>query len=355
MEKRFIRVQNCILGFGYASLVAYHKLLFKNEKNEILILKNDNLSNLFTLEHEGLRFSPLPIYPVLSSELHNSALFKNLPSAKPIAVSFSELKNFELKEFEVTEGSLANFMITRQGIDHNLCLGLKQWGPNMFTNSFSQVKSKIARHYLSSNGNIRIGFYESKSLYEHATNVLRPNVFGYQNIVNIDLEKKEINLKDVVIGFDKLISTIPLHHLIDLCGLTQDHSSAYAGALFYFFQYDSGLDENQMIYDCNFNSVISRIFSINDTFLMAQIGGDKFGKIDMADVKQSIRKLAPGIVNLKFAKELYLPMAYPLESIIGQKTLQSIEILKSNNIVPFGRFGNWEYADLHELDWSSIV
>lgn len=352
MQKHVQHVKYCLLGYGYASLLAYHKLALKHK--DIMILKRESAYSLFTMEHDGLDFSPLPIYPVAESELYNSSLFKNVPQQKPITVNFSSLENFNFDEKQVTEGSLASFMIDKQGVERNLCLGIKQWGEEMLTKPLSQVQSKIKKHYMSSLGNTRMGYVNGKSLYKYAIEQLEPNVWGYEDIINIDIEKKEIHLNNGIISYDTLISTIPLRKLLPLCVLEQDHDTSHAGALFYFFEYDAGFKENEMIYDCDYNSAITRIFSIKDNFLLAQLGENSFGTVSTKSVQQRIQQLVPGITNLQFAKELYVPMAYPLESITEPKTLQSLDTLKRNNILPFGRFGNWEYSDLHELAWSKI-
>ncbi|WP_298488587.1 hypothetical protein [uncultured Maribacter sp.] len=354
MQKNTKHVKYCLLGYGYASLVAYHKLALTHKKEDILILKNKTSSSIFTIEHNGEDFSPLPIYPVEESTLYSSSLFKSIPKQDPIKVSFSPLENFNLNNIKASKDSLASFMINKQGIDRNLCLGLKQWGKSMLQQPLSQVQYKIAKHYMSSSGNTRLGYVNGKSLYKYAVDQLNPNEWLYNSIEHIDVEKKEVHLNNSIIRYDTLLSTIPLHNLLHYCGLEQDHNTACASALFYFFTYDSGFKENQMIYDCDYTSATTRIFSVKDNFLLAQLGGQSRGKVTPETVKKRVEQLVPNIIDLHFAKELFVEMAYPLETVSGVKTQQSIEIVKQNAIMPFGRFGNWEYSDLHELDWKSI-
>ena len=109
-----------------------------------------------------------------------------------------------------------------------------------------------------------------------------------------------------------------------------------------------------MLYDCDYGSKIIRIFSIHDNFLMAQLNGKTYNAITVSEIKDRIQILAPDINGLEYARDLYVPMCYPLELISDQSSLKSISYLKSKNVLPFGRFGNWEYSDLHELDWSSF-
>ncbi|WP_289036989.1 hypothetical protein [uncultured Zobellia sp.] len=355
MGKKHIKVKYCLLGYGYASLIAYQKLLEKNDHKDILILRDAKVDPIFTIDHKGVSFSPLPIFPVQESELYNSSLFNDVPKQKPISVSFSDLANFDFNEQNVTEGSLASFMIAKQGVDRNLCLGLKQWGNTMLSRPFSQVQDKIRRHYISNNGNTRVGYIDGKSLFKYTVDQLNPKVLPFSQLQNIMVEQKEVHTADHSIAYDHLVSTIPLHYLLQNCGLPQDHNTESACAYFKFFTYTKGFKENQIIYDCDLNSEILRLFSVSNTLIMAQIRGDMHGKVPNEKVQRRIENLIPEIEGLSFARELFSPMGYPLELVTQPKTLESLSFLKEHGITPFGRFGNWEYSDLHELDWSSVV
>ncbi len=355
MNKKIIQIKNCFLGHGYASLIGYHKLLEISNHKEILILRNKNTSPIFTIEHEGHSFSPLPIFPVEESKLYQSSLFNNVPKQEPISVSFSTLDNFNHKDYQIKDGSLASFMLSNDGIDTRLCLGLKQWGDDMLTTPFSQVQDKIKRHYISSGGNTRMGYVNGLSLFKYAVDKLNPEVLDYANLEKVDIEKKEVHTDDYIIKYNKLISTVPIHFLLDICNLKQDHNTNYASSYFYFFEYKNGFNANQIIYDCDFKSDILRIFSVKDNFLLAQLRSDKHGQISTEKIQKRIQRLVPSIKELKFAKELFVPMSYPVELISTPDTLDSINVLKQNDIIPLGRFGDWKYSDLHELDWSSIV
>ena len=350
-----MQVKYGILGYGYASLIAYHKLLKTHKPEDILILQHKKAKPIFTLEHDGFHFSPLPIFPVAESDLYNSDLFDDIPKQKQIRVSFSELANFDYATFETKEGSLADFMIKAQGIDKNLCLGAKQWGEEMFTLPFNQVQSKIKRHYVAPKGNTRIGYIHGQSLFKYAIDKLEPNVLKYANIEQIDSKAKEVYLDDCIVRYENLISTLPIHKLLELCHLEHHHDNSYAGCQFHYFSYDHGFEENQIVYDCDYHSDIIRIFSISDKFLMVQLNSNKHNTTTISEIKQRVQELAPEINGLSYARELYVPMCYPLELISDQPTLKSISKLSSNAITPLGRFGNWEYSDLHELDWSSLT
>ncbi len=109
-----------------------------------------------------------------------------------------------------------------------------------------------------------------------------------------------------------------------------------------------------MVYDCDFRSSIFRVYSPSDTIIVAQVSSFKKGEVKALDIIKRIKELVPSIKSLTFEKELFFQMSYPLESISNSTVLANIKELKQNSILPFGRFGGWEYKDLHELDWESI-
>jgi len=112
---------------------------------------------------------------------------------------------------------------------------------------------------------------------------------------------------------------------------------------------------NKIIYDYDLNSDILRAFSATDNIIVTQLPGYKKGKIKIVDVSQRLCELVPTLKELKFEQELHLSMSYPIEAITDSHTLESIHLLNDNSVLTFGRFGSWEYLDLHELNWESIL
>lgn len=343
-----------ILGYGYAGLIAYHKLLKKYDADDIVILKNSERRHILTLDHEKLRFSPLPIFPVLESKLYQSDLFDTIEKQDPIKVSYTEVANFHYLKHTIQEKSLAEFMISNKDINKWLCLGLKQWGPKMLNEPFSQVRSKIERHYLSNERSTRIGYINGQSIFQLAIEKLNPNITNYRTIKSINYLKKQVTIDDVIVNYDKLISTIPLPSLLDLCGKKVHYDFASVSAYFFYYEFDSGMEENQVIYDCDYTSNILRIYSITTSFLLVQLQAHEYKNIDKKEVKNRLIEMVPSFKGLKFIRDLYAPNSYPTENIEDKTVLQNIEELKQNDILPFGRFGQWKYTDLHELDWSLL-
>ncbi len=354
MSREFLQTKICILGYGFTSLIAYKKLLEKYNHNDILMLKNASAKDILTLEIDSLIFSPLPIFPVLESDLYKSDMFNSEEYKESIKVSYTEVKNFNLTKGEIKNGSLASFMLSNNSINKWLCIGLKQWGENFLNKPFNQIQAKIKNHYLSKNGNTRIGYKNSLSPYYDTVKDLTPSIVKYKEISSIDYKNSLVTTDSKKIRYKKLISTIPVDKLLSFCKFNFVPNLEYYGSYFLYFQYSEGFSRNNLIYDCDFDSNILRIFSINDNFMMVQLKSYKSIKIDSSIIENQILKLVPSIKNLKLRGKLILPMSYPVENISDKKTLNAIKIITKQNIIPFGRFGEWKYVDLHELNWRKI-
>lgn len=354
MDSNFLETKICILGYGFTSLIAYNKLLENYNHNDILIIKDTHTKNILTLKIDSLTFSPLPIFPVLESDLYNSGLFLNKKHKESIKVSYSEVKNFNLKKHKIKNKSLASFMLSNSSLNKWFCLGLKQWGEDFLNKPFNQIQSKIKNHYLSKNGNTRIGYSNSLSQYYDAVKDLSPIITKYEKILSIDYKKSLLITESKKIKYEKLISTIPIDKLLSFCKFNLTPDLDYYGSYFFYFRYLEGFNKNNLIYDCDFDSDILRIFSINDNFMMVQLKSIKSTEIDSTIIKNQILKLVPSIKNLKYSGKLILPMSYPVEDIGDKETLNAIKNISKFNVVPFGRFGEWKYTDLHELNWNII-
>ncbi|TMM58197.1 hypothetical protein FEE95_01865 [Maribacter algarum] len=352
--KKKIHKKICLLGYGYASLIAYHKLLERYNASDIVILKKSSRNHFLTIQHHEIEFSPLPIFPVLESELYLSDLFKNIPKQKPIRVRYTDVANFDFREHTIGENSLADFMISNESINKWLCLGLKQWSEKMLTKPYKQVRSKIERHYLSKNKATRIGYINGLSLFNLAIQKIEPNIIQYSDIEKIDYLKKEVITNEIIINYDHLISTIHLPELLSLCQKPSAYNFESIPAYFFYYTFDGEMEENEVVYDCDYNSSILRCISVTDSLLLVQLQAHKYGEVQEKAIQLRIKEIVPEIKELKYLRDLYAPTSYPTENIEDETTLENIAILKENNILPFGRFGQWEYSDLHEIEWCSL-
>lgn len=352
--KNNIETEYCLLGNGYASNVASYLLKQKGKESTILGL-NSNI-NPYELKLADGVISPLPIFPEKTSKLHKDLQLETLFPVAKVEISFSELVDFNISDYKIHKNSLAEFLYKDQSSLLSIVLSMKQWGLSIFTDPLTEVRNKISRNY-TSNNNIKIGYLDGFDLYYHFcfSSGLNPELQNLDAILKIDYKNKMILTDRGEVHYKKLISTIPIKYLLGYCGFKTEASSFSSfPSFFFYFKHASPFPENKVVYDCDFKSSIFRVYSPTNTTIVAQVSSFKKGEVKVTDIIERIKEIVPSIESLTFEKELFFQMSYPVESISDTTVLDNIQELKQNSILPFGRFGGWEYKDLHELDWESI-
>ena len=352
--KNKIECDYCLLGNGYASNVASYLLKKRGKQSTILGLGSS--MKPYELQLGNDMISPLPIFPEKNSTLFEELeLSTRFPEPK-VDFSFSELGDFNISDHKIHRNSLADFLYKDESSLMSIILSIKQWGLSIFTDELAEVRNKISRNYISSN-NVKVGYLEGLDLYYHFcfSSGLNPEVLNLKSIEKIDYKNKRIITDRGEIHYKKLISTIPIKYLLGYCGL-EAPSSAFISypSYFFYFRHTSPFPENKIFYDCDIRSSIFRFYSVTDNIIVAQISTFKKGEVTASEIIKRIKELVPSIESLTFEKELFFQMSYPVESISDPMVLGHIQELKQNSILPLGRFGNWEYKDLHELDWESM-
>lgn len=353
MTKTKIECSHCVLGTSYSATIASHLLKVKGIDTVNLGLTNDHA--ILNLILSKGKISPIPIFPVLNSSLFKTLKFGDSYPQTIIEVSHTELKNCNIADFTIQPGSLAEFLYKDTSDLKAFALSYKHWGSAILSQPFSEIQKKITRHYLSATNNARVGFFDGFTLYNHFIRNNQPNIVKIKLIEKIDYKNKIIHTDNLEIRYNKLISTIPINILFRLCRLEIQDPLIYEGSFFFYFSHSSDFSANKIIYDYDLMSNISRIFSPTDNIIMVQLLSYKKGRIKIAEISKRLMQLIPSLKEVKFEKELYLTMSYPLESITNLNTLDVIKVLNENSVLLFGRFGRWEYKDLHELNWESIV
>jgi len=353
MTKTIIECSHCLLGIGYTSIIASHLLKQQGIDSIVVGLSTDKA--VFDLQLSNCAISPIPIFPVKDSPLYKALNLRESFPESIVDVSYSEMKNCKVSDYNIQHGSLAEFIYKDPSALKAFGLSLKQWGSSILAKPFSEVQNKIKRHYQSGNNNSRVGYLNGFTLYYHFMQNSDPDILHCNSIEKIDYKNKILFTDSFEIHFKKLVSSIPIKHLFSNCGINISTPLIFEGSYFFYFNHSSEFTENKILYDCDLTSNILRVFSATNNLLVVQLPTFKKGKIEIVDVEKRLKEIIPNLAGLKFEKELYVSMSYPLESISDSFTLESIHTLKENSVLPFGRFGNWEYSDLHELNWESIL
>jgi hypothetical protein len=351
MTKQKIKCSHCIVGSSYSAMIASH-ILSEQGINTVVVQTTSRPTHELEIANMGI--CPLPIFPVRNSDLYRNLKLNEFTNETILNIEYSDSVSYSGKSLNYKSNSLADFLCNNSQLNKWIPISLKRWGKTILTESYSEVQNKIRNHYLSEMRSERVGFLNGHSVYYQLIKKNMKNVISVNSIIEIDYQNKTLNTDLYSIQFEKLISTIPINRLFEKSKIPFETELKYEGSYFNYFSHGENWKQNNLIYDCDLNTDIIRVFSPTNNIISVQLPTFKRGKISIENLKQDIKKLIPSLNNIKYEGEFFLSMSYPLESIINLNDLKNIEILKSYSVQPFGRFGNWEYLDLHELNWDNI-
>ena len=348
-EKKYC--SHFIFGAGYTGLIAAY---FFKQKGVNFLIAGTGQNQLFDIKVADSLISPLPIFPVDGSTLYKDLNLESLFTPAAVSVEDSATKNCSLSDYHYEKGSFAEFIYAGPTPEKRLALSMKHWGTSILTKPYLEIQSKINRHYLPGMSSTRIGYVEGLSLYWHFIKKEMVEVVDAGTFERIDYPNKIFYADKVEIHYEKLISTVPINLLFDACDLKVKPVLHFEAAYFLYFTHLSSFGINRIIYDYDMTSDVVRVIGITEFILAVQLPAYKKGVADLVCIKKKLEELIPFIKEIKFEKECFFKMSYPLEPIADPAVIDSKSLLIQNSIIPFGRFGNWEYSDLHELNWKSI-
>ena len=247
-----------------------------------------------------------------------------------------------------------------------LTLASKQYGRELLSRPLSLVRAKVDNSYLRANASEfhRLGYVGGRSRYAIAMEIL------LRSLTTNNSSIREINPSDrsVVLAtgqrlmYKRLIFTGRITQLADLLGV-RPYSPLSAPAHFCVGRCDKG-EPNQITYDLRDDSPVFRVITTDTRIWVAQLSQDyaireKQSQVPEdslgADLKAALADLLEtGSIEI-LAGLLTLNGAYPLERLPIEYEQELESRCQDAGVVRFGRFAEWRYVDLHELDWSRIV
>lgn len=303
----------------------------------------------------GVSFSPVPIFPVRESKLTRMMTLETSAHAPVVTKSYVGDSGKPVKH-HCTPGAYAESLVAAGDKERrHLVLSLKLFGQRIFTDGLPELRSKVARQYRT--GQLRaarLGYTHGLSPYSRflQSTPLGERVIG--RVVCVDLDSREVTAGNSRVAYHLLVSCIPMPDLLSsLCGVEPQLSFESEGAQFYLLRADAKLVPNSLVYDCDIDSPVYRAFAPNEKLVITQIAKPRWG-VDPRVVCERIGSLLRLQRPPRFLRSYSLARCYPLGASSAGHKEQVAEDLARCDVLLFGRFGRWEYKDLHELDWSII-
>lgn len=344
-----LRTKLCILGGGPAALLCGRFLLDRGI--DVITIAASRHGMLSPIEIDGIRFSAVPIFVDPESGLFSRLNWEGDAPQDLLKVEYVGTSESGRRKTP-TPGSVAEFL-TRLHDDPTraIVLARKHMGQTIDEEDIPELREKIRRHYIMKpQRQKRLGFHEGLSPYLHYL-LKRPEVaIIYDTVEKIDVANKYVAGRLNTVHFERLISTIPLDQFLALSNFNTGLATESGGAHFALFRTDEDIEINRLIYDCNPMSETYRLFVPVRGIIIAHSARQHW-YASRTSVARRVQTLL-GLTEVPMWKScLTLPKCYPLE--VSDYALKECirRELETQGILLFGRFGEWEYRDLDELDW----
>ena len=351
-------VELCIIGTGPTARICSH---FFKQIPHLLIGDHQSLGSLAKSKIDELEINLIPIFPVFDSPLYHSFwkesvfehTFLDSIDIGDISSEFNNviqnLNNACPTSYASTCWSKSDDIQTKK----NIVLAYKLFGDIIFTESLDRLYAKVERHYGLKVPGKRIAFADNISPYYDKINEISIDNVLCEEIVSIDIEKKNIHTESSTVRYSKLISTINLSDFFVKVTNAPDVKLISRSASFFLFKINKCVAPNKVIYDIVADSPIYRVFTINSNILIVQLSYIH-RNIDSKLILGHLYKLLDQTFAVELEHYYQIKDAYPLASSSELKLQQYLSELKSKKVFMMGRFAQWEYIDLHELNYLDL-
>lgn len=343
----------CILGGGPAALLSQALLRHKGVAADVVA---DTLTGSLTpMQVGGVRVSPVPVFVSPESALFRKLAWGPLTDADRVTTGYSPTMPGPATD-EALPGSYAEFMTQRYpDAQQRLIITKKHVGPVVFQRDLPGLRRKVLAHYPAGRAAARrVGFCDGVSPYLHYLERNPGPDALLESVRAIDIARRRVTTSTHrVITYERLICTLPLMHFLALANIATSLTALSGGAQLVVASCRQAAPRNHLLYDCDVASAVHRVFIPREGFVIAQVARGHWDA-DTAMITTRIQQLFdfgdPPIV----LKRLTIPACYPLALSDYAQRDALVDTLQGSGVTLFGRFAQWEYLDLEELNWERI-
>ena len=349
----------CILGTGPAARIC--SLFLKNTPH-LVVGNGPEMGSLSTFKIQGQEVNVIPIFPVYQSSLYKELWKENGVKHDFLEyIDFGDIANeFSRIQHLVSDANpdsyAARYYLKSKGIhtQKNILLAYKLLGNVMFTNGLRRLSDKVTRHYGSNLPNARIGFINGLSAYYDKLRTI-PGEELLEGIKEIDIDNKRVITEQCEISYQRLISTLNLREMMRKVRGAPDIQLISKPASFFVVKTSSPLEPHKVIYDLELDSPIYRVFTIGLNIALVQLSIlHSMADVGSKPIVDRLKQFFGQQFSIEFEYSYTIEDAYPLDSSSDMELNHFMSELEGKDVILLGRFAEWEYVDLHELDYSRI-
>ena len=345
-----LRTDYLIAGTGPSALI--HYLNLKNSGKEAVLLGSGLYGQLKPVEYRqiGKSVNLLPIFPVTESNLWKR-LNPDLKADNHLTLEKINLNGIRRPEYRL-QACYYNYLLQhQQESDIPYILSYKQFGDLIFKHPLTELKKKLNRNYRSGQPKyLKTGFVNGLSPYYSFLKSREPYPVIPGMIEQIDYVNKMVHTKKGAIRYNHLIYTLPLDYFFDTTDLKKTFQLISGDARFLIYYTDEHLPENHLWYCCDIDSNIYRAFVPQKNLLVVQLSKKSWEKNpnEISTELQSLTGIKEKFHHIDTTTHLH---CYPLDVSCNIKKEELAGFLREHNVYLSGRFAEWRYIDLHEVDY----
>lgn len=347
---KIISCDVCVLGAGPAGLAI--SKYFEQNGVDVVCVGKQLYGQLAPIKHDLGLFNPLPMVLTGAGSFPLYDDIGIVDNSKLIVTKHGESKGQRLSM--PLPGSFVDFLQHGHGDIVPQVLAVKQFGSVVLERPCEELRKKFENNY-NLDGRAKsekVGHKLGLSPYYYIVKKNLPSQIVNEEINQLNCDGPHlVETENHEIEASCLISTIPLPDFLEYFDDYHHLSFDSASGSFNVFSSKSPLVENSLLYDLDEDSPLYRVFVPHPHFAVAQVVDSSVGGSCTCEyVEQFIESTS----SLELMQNIRLENCYPL----GVGSVHEKEIilreLEKKNVFTFGRYGQWEYRDLHELKWEKV-
>jgi hypothetical protein len=238
-------------------------------------------------------------------------------------------------------------------------LAHKQFGTLARTSPLLEVRAKIARTYVNHAAPAnRAGYIHGESPY---VGTMRAAAAAAElvdrTVVSIDHRRRRVRFADGGhLDYGSMVLTIPLPQIARLLAIP--YATMTCAAAEFVVARCVDVPANLLIYDSEPDSPMFRVISPRTGIVVVQLAltEARTDRLTTRCVQRLRRRLTEAIGSPTTGIDPTIrrvEMAYPTDPPDAAFLHRLETVAEAGNIVRLGRFAEWRYVDLHELEWTA--
>lgn len=340
-----------VLGGGPTGLLAA-EWIRRHVSGDVVVVDPEPAGMLRPLSVAGLPVTVTPIFPPVSP-----VDFPDVPHlGPPLDVSYVDAG--VPAQRPARPDTFAEY--ARQALPpRSQLLAPKQFGRLVWEHPLSEVREKIARLYGTAQASptaspARSGYTAGESPYApYLRRLARVHTVLATHAARIDADRHGVFTADGRrLGYRTLVVALPIAEIARLLGVRGVEAVAGAAA-FVVFRMD-GARPNRLVYDAEPGTPVFRVLTPRSDVAVVQVAVDidpDRPEIDDA-LRSRVRELTGTEILDRVWPTVRVRRAYPVDGPGRHGAAELDAAGAAAGVIRLGRFAEWRYIDLHEVDWS---